>query len=273
MNEHHRTLPALLIPDMIRLLIISIVLTVVLSQRFKKIYTPIRDLRFRKLATYRASNQLPLAGLQSTRRQTDHRFDKVGECPRYSTNRRSCVNELFFTYCSSDYDCSGQQKCCMYGCGRERRCFEAVNIPNGCVYGGEKYPEMSTFSASDGCNKCRCERGQVTCSKTKCVECIYEGIPYSSQYMFKAKDGCNLCRCLPNRSVQCTKEACNRQVEEKLNRCTEPLKRGYCKASITRFWYNPDQQKCETFDYTGCYGNRNNFETLQECMMECQSDG
>lgn len=30
-----------------------------------------------QLATYRASNQLPLAGLQSTRRQTDHRFDKV----------------------------------------------------------------------------------------------------------------------------------------------------------------------------------------------------
>lgn len=30
-----------------------------------------------QLATYRPSNQLPLAGLQSTRRQTDHRFDKV----------------------------------------------------------------------------------------------------------------------------------------------------------------------------------------------------
>lgn len=23
------------------------------------------------------------------------------------------------------------QKCCLYGCGRERRCMEAVNIPNG----------------------------------------------------------------------------------------------------------------------------------------------
>uniref|UniRef100_K1PAS7 Trophoblast Kunitz domain protein 1 n=1 Tax=Magallana gigas TaxID=29159 RepID=K1PAS7_MAGGI len=126
-------------------------------------------------------------------------------------------------------------KCCLYGCGRERRCTEAVNVPN--------------------------------------VECIYEGIPYSSQYMFKAKDGCNLCRCLPNGGVQCTKEVCNKQVEEKPSRCTEPLKRGYCRDSITRFWYNPEQQKCESFDYTGCYGNRNNFETLQDCMIECQAEG
>ncbi|XP_052695478.1 kunitz-type protease inhibitor 1-like isoform X3 [Crassostrea angulata] len=214
---------------MIRLLIFTIVLTAVVSQRFKKIYTPTRDLRFRKLATYRALKQLPFAGLQSTRRQTDFRFDKVGECPRY-TNRRSCVNEFFFTFCTSDYDCSGQQKCCMYGCGRERRCTEAVNVPNGCMYRGEKYPEMSTFPAPDGCNKCRCEGGQVTCSKTKCVE-------------------------------------------EKPSRCTEPLKRGYCRDSITRFWYNPEQQKCESFDYSGCYGNRNNFETLQDCMIECQAEG
>lgn len=53
------------------------------------------------------------------------------------------------------------------------------------MYRGEKYPEMSTFPAPDGCNKCRCEGGQVTCSKTKCGKTIL--ISIKRRVRFKKK--------------------------------------------------------------------------------------
>jgi hypothetical protein len=44
---------------------------------------------------------------------------------------------------------------------------------------------------------------------------------------------------------------------------------GPCKALIPRFYYNAESGKCEPFDYGGCQGNANNFETLQECEKAC----
>ncbi|XP_048464308.1 probable acyl-CoA dehydrogenase 6 [Rhincodon typus] len=45
---------------------------------------------------------------------------------------------------------------------------------------------------------------------------------------------------------------------------------GPCKALIQRFYYNRYTQNCEEFDYGGCIGNANNFETLKECTGHCQ---
>lgn len=44
---------------------------------------------------------------------------------------------------------------------------------------------------------------------------------------------------------------------------------GPCKASIPRFYYNSEKQKCEEFIYGGCGGNANNFETQEECEYMC----
>jgi hypothetical protein len=38
----------------------------------------------------------------------------------------------------------------------------------GCSYGGQAYPEGSTFPAIDGCNTCTCASAQAVCSKRPC---------------------------------------------------------------------------------------------------------
>ncbi|KAK2839502.1 hypothetical protein Q5P01_013242 [Channa striata] len=44
---------------------------------------------------------------------------------------------------------------------------------------------------------------------------------------------------------------------------------GPCKAIKERFFFNVDSGKCELFEYGGCGGNANNFESLEECEEKC----
>ncbi|XP_034417559.1 tissue factor pathway inhibitor a isoform X2 [Cyclopterus lumpus] len=44
---------------------------------------------------------------------------------------------------------------------------------------------------------------------------------------------------------------------------------GPCKAIKDRFFFNVDTGVCEPFEYGGCAGNANNFETMEECEETC----
>ncbi|KAM6935063.1 tissue factor pathway inhibitor a [Xenentodon cancila] len=44
---------------------------------------------------------------------------------------------------------------------------------------------------------------------------------------------------------------------------------GPCKAIKDRFFFSVDTGRCELFEYGGCGGNANNFETLDECEAMC----
>lgn len=51
--------------------------------------------------------------------------------------------------------------------------------------------------------------------------------------------------------------------------CTDPPVTGPCRASFTRWYYDPLNKKCHHFTYGGCDGNDNNFETTDNCMNNC----
>ncbi|KAM9365118.1 carboxypeptidase inhibitor SmCI-like [Pholidichthys leucotaenia] len=44
---------------------------------------------------------------------------------------------------------------------------------------------------------------------------------------------------------------------------------GPCKAIKNRFFFDATSGRCEVFEYGGCGGNANNFETLEECEEAC----
>ncbi|KAH9515022.1 KappaPI-stichotoxin-Shd2a [Bulinus truncatus] len=44
---------------------------------------------------------------------------------------------------------------------------------------------------------------------------------------------------------------------------------GFCKALFYRYYYDPSKGKCELFNYGGCRGNANNFESLEACEAAC----
>ncbi|XP_031335177.1 hemolymph trypsin inhibitor B-like [Photinus pyralis] len=51
--------------------------------------------------------------------------------------------------------------------------------------------------------------------------------------------------------------------------CNLPPTSGFCRARLYRWVYSPVMKKCVNFDYGGCAGNENNFETFEECMSFC----
>ncbi|XP_064464797.1 papilin-like isoform X6 [Ornithodoros turicata] len=45
--------------------------------------------------------------------------------------------------------------------------------------------------------------------------------------------------------------------------------RGPCPGYLPRFYYDPASKSCNQFNYGGCQGNANNFESTDECMKAC----
>ncbi|ULT92782.1 hypothetical protein L3Y34_010106 [Caenorhabditis briggsae] len=59
----------------------------------------------------------------------------------------------------------------------------------------------------------------------------------------------------------------SRQVNTK--ECVGASTPGPCHGSFQRFFYNEDSQKCEQFNYSGCGGNGNNYESREACEDRC----
>ncbi|XP_077551055.1 papilin-like isoform X2 [Haemaphysalis longicornis] len=53
--------------------------------------------------------------------------------------------------------------------------------------------------------------------------------------------------------------------------CTLEKDVGPCKASIPRYYYNPESGTCALFLYGGCHGNGNNFPTPELCLKKCRN--
>ncbi|XP_072130536.1 kunitz-type protease inhibitor 2 isoform X1 [Mobula birostris] len=58
-------------------------------------------------------------------------------------------------------------------------------------------------------------------------------------------------------------------AEENKAYCYASAMTGRCRAAFQRWYYEPAQEACLTFTYGGCGGNKNNFETKEDCLVAC----
>ena len=52
--------------------------------------------------------------------------------------------------------------------------------------------------------------------------------------------------------------------------CTLSRETGFCRAAITRWYYDNARKECTTFIWGGCGGNGNRFESKAQCESQCQ---
>lgn len=57
------------------------------------------------------------------------------------------------------------------------------------------------------------------------------------------------------------------------DRCLHPRDEGSCGGQFVRWLWNNENRKCESFAYTGCGGNGNNFASMEECLSICHIEG
>ncbi|KAJ0005392.1 hypothetical protein NQD34_015286 [Periophthalmus magnuspinnatus] len=79
--------------------------------------------------------------------------------------------------------------------------------------------------------------------------------------------------CKGNDNNFLTKEECEETcvVSEDKDPCQLPEAPGPCRGLVSRFLFDPETQSCRHFFYGGCFGNANNFRTIDECKNKCQS--
>lgn len=118
-----------------------------------------------------------------------------------------------------------------------------------------------TVPAPEACES-SCNTNQLTCDNGCCLDKTLEcdGVKQCSDG--SDEDHCNTLNQTLNRLLSI-------DVSQRKAWCTEPPLTGPCRASHTRWYYDPLNRKCQRFTYGGCNANDNNFEEEQKCNDFC----
>ncbi|KAJ8036118.1 Papilin [Holothuria leucospilota] len=76
--------------------------------------------------------------------------------------------------------------------------------------------------------------------------------------------------CAGNTNNFMSGDACNRRCVIPV--CSQVTDAGICTTQLSRFSFNAATGQCQPFSYSGCGGNANRFNTLQECEEYCEVD-
>ena len=89
--------------------------------------------------------------------------------------------------------------------------------------------------------------------------------------------------CLRRRSNQMPQQCClstdantqrvSQEKEAIVLECQCHSDEGSCGAQFVRWFWNGEARICESFAYSGCGGNGNNFASREECLSICHREG
>uniref|UniRef100_A0A0N4Z5S3 BPTI/Kunitz inhibitor domain-containing protein n=1 Tax=Parastrongyloides trichosuri TaxID=131310 RepID=A0A0N4Z5S3_PARTI len=82
--------------------------------------------------------------------------------------------------------------------------------------------------------------------------------------------GIQKCCLEPNPASNSATRLCRDPINiQSFSICNLPISVGICNAPTIRYYYDAVSGKCRHFQYSGCGGNKNNFQTLASCQANC----
>lgn len=179
-------------------------------------------------------------------------------------------------------DCDKESNCPLYRCQQD------------CPHGFEMdHRGCRTCKCVDPCSKVSCRGEGETCRLVH-VECVDGPCPPVPMCLPKRENPCQhgeplklgdsdeLISCGPDYESCPSSHKCQLSpvgeyavcCPKPRDVCFEPLDKGRCddvesERNLTRYRFNSRTNKCESFIYTGCQGNHNNFHTEEMCRLVC----
>ncbi|XP_028725704.1 tissue factor pathway inhibitor 2 [Peromyscus leucopus] len=152
----------------------------------------------------------------------------------YDRNEQTC-RDFKYGGCLGNANNFHSQELCEYTCGNIEK------VPRVCRLELKTYP---------------CDKPNVQYFfnlKTMTCEPLKPGLCSTTMNVFPDEDTC--------------KDFC--EPRKLPSFCSSPKDEGLCSANVTRYYFNSRNKACETFTYTGCGGNENNFYYLDDCDRAC----
>ncbi|XP_061503190.1 papilin isoform X3 [Anopheles gambiae] len=197
---------------------------------------------------------------------------EIGECQNYTahwyfdTKDERC-RQFYYGGCGGNGNNFADEQSCI------NRCIEEGPKPAPAPPGAAPVAPVRPAAPGEPFDRSQCQlpmdNGDRECS------------PYEARYYFSTQTGtCELFTytgCGGNGNNFQRKEECERSCgsegQGEQDVCQLPHAYGECSGNEERWFYEPHEQRCVRFAYSGCGGNGNNFASEAECERSCPAGG
>ncbi|KAK7476273.1 hypothetical protein BaRGS_00032466 [Batillaria attramentaria] len=147
--------------------------------------------------------------------------------------------------------------------------LETCECHPSCSFNGTTFTEGQLW-APDMCTVCECVHGRPNCrTRMDVPSCVVPCMGSPCQHSGSCLDVgpvSDMDVMTEGFQCQCPPPFTGPTCQIRHNPCVWPPAGGDCDGQLGRFYYDRITQQCLPFNYTGCGGNVNNYEHIEQCV-------